>query len=75
MSKRITVSVPDDIYWRLEKQVPERQLSKFVSDSIEEKLVGHLTTEEAIRAFFAMSKELPKRSSEEIKAAIEYGRM
>ena len=39
-TQRVTVSLPGYIYDRLVKQVPERQVSRFVAGLLEEKLLS-----------------------------------
>lgn len=75
MSKRITVSLSDTIYQRLLDSVSDRQISKFVSDSVEQKLTGNLTTKEAVEQFFTLQKKLPIVPMDVVQSNIKRGRM
>ena len=75
-TQRVTVSLPDYIYRRLVKQVPERQVSRFVASVLEEKLFMHKKqTTDPIDDFVNLRRKLPKISDKKIFAAIRKGRM
>jgi len=75
-TKRVTVSLPSYIYDRLIKQVPERQVSRFVAGLLEEKLiVQKKQITDPIKDFVDLRSKLPKVSDKKIFAAIRKGRM
>lgn len=74
-TQRVTVSLPSYIYGRLIKQVPERQISRFVADVLEEKLLASLIkSRDPIDDFLEMRKKVPKLSYKKIREAINKGR-
>jgi hypothetical protein len=73
--KRITISLPTYLYDQIVATVPERQISKFVSQSIEDKLLDKKRiTYKTAKDIYVLRDSLPKFSSEDIKKAIEKGR-
>ena len=75
-TQRVTVSLPSYIYDRLIKQVPERQVSRFVAGLLEEKLiVQKKQITDPIKDFVDLRSKLPKVSDKKIFAAIRRGRM
>lgn len=74
--QRITVSLPGYIYEKLVKQVPERQVSRFVANVLEKELIMQKEqTIDPIKDFIDLRKKLPKMSDKKIFAAIRKGRM
>ncbi len=75
-TQRVTVSLPGYIYDRLIKQVPERQVSRFVAGLLEEKLLSSfIKSADPINEFLKLRKKVPKFSDKEIKEAINKGRV
>lgn len=75
-TQRITVSLPGYIYEKLVKQVPERQVSRFVANVLEKELIIQKEqTIDPIKDFIDLRKKLPKMSDKKIFAAIRKGRM
>ena len=75
-TQRVTVSLPGYIYNRLIKQVPERQISRFVASVLEEKLLASfIKPANPIDEFLKLRKKVPKFSDKEIKEAIDKGRV
>lgn len=86
MSKRLTISMPAYVYQQLKKLAPKGKISQFVTEAVEVKLLKEKLDrareqqaqergESAVERFLALRDELPKFTDEEIKAAIEKGRM
>ena len=74
-TQRVTVSLPNYIYERLVKQVPERQVSRFVAGVLEEKLLASLgKSNDPVDDFLEMRKKVPKLSYKKIREAINKGR-
>ena len=74
--RRVTVSLPNYIYQRLVKTVPERKISSFVARVLEEELiVQKRPTRDPIKDFVDLRSKLPKISDKKIFAAIRKGRM
>ena len=74
-TQRVTVSLPNYIYERLVKQVPERQVSRFVAGVLEEKLLASLgKSNDPVDDFLEMRKKVPKFSYKKIREAINKGR-
>lgn len=74
--RRVTISLPNYIYQRLVKTVPERKISSFVARVLEEELVvqkNRIT--DPIKDFVDLRNKLPKISDKKIFAAIRKGRM
>lgn len=73
--RRVTVSLPNYIYQRLVKTVPERKVSSFVAAVLEEKLLASLgKSSNPIDDFLEMRKNVPKLSYKKIREAINKGR-
>ncbi len=74
-TKRITVSMPTHLYNQLIETVPERQVSKFVSESVEERLLAlKRAPYGGAKDLLVLRDSLPRYSTEEIKNAINKGR-
>jgi transcriptional regulator of met regulon len=73
-SKRITISIPEHVYTMLVNEVPERHISKFVSASVEEKLLSQKRVQYRTASdLYLLRDSLPRFSKDEIKDAIEKG--
>lgn len=74
-TQRLTVSLPDYLYDRLQLLVRERQLSAFVAQAVEEKILVQTEEADPVEAFLNWRRVVPKFSDRQILAAIEKGRM
>lgn len=73
--RRVTVSLPNYIYQRLVKTVPERKVSSFVARVLEEELLVSIEKPiDPIDDFLEMRKKVPKLSYKKIREAINKGR-
>lgn len=75
-SQRITISLPNYLYDRLKKRVPNRQVSRFISEAVSEKLPVVLQTaeEDPVEAFLEMGKHFKKLPLSQILKNIRRGR-
>lgn len=76
-TKRITVSVPTYIYKQAKKMVKDRELSSFVADAIQEKVINTRIKEKTdpVEVFMNLRKKYPhKLSTKQILANISKGR-
>ena len=73
-TQRITISLPIYVQQRLVKIVPDRQISNFITQIIEEKLLTMETSGDPIEDFFAYRGKLPQKNTKQILAAIHKGR-
>ena len=70
---KFSVSMPRYIYEQLAAKLGKREVSGFIADAVEERLLGE-ATEDIVEAFIAMRQRLPKVSTKAIKEAMEKGR-
>lgn len=74
-TQRITVSLPQYIHEDLLASVSKRQLSRFVAEAVEERLLDQkIKPADPIDQFLNLRKKLPKFSNKEILEAIRKGR-
>lgn len=73
-SQKVTVSLPQYLYRKLVKEIPSRQVSRFVAGAIEEKLLRPKAEKDPIESFLKLRKKLPKLKDKEIIGAIKKGR-
>ena len=73
--QRITVSLPNHIYEDLLRLLGKGNVSSFVAEATEAKLLEEkMEPKDPIEAFFALRKITTKRSFKQILAAIRKGR-
>lgn len=73
--QRVTVSLPKYIYEDLTALLPRGEISSFVAEATESKLLEEkFEKKDPIEAFFAHRKDLPKLTDRQIMAAIRKGR-
>ena len=65
---------PSYIYQQLASRLGKREVSSYISEAVEEKLLNE-AIEDNVEAFIAMRERLPKFSAKAIKKAIERGRI
>jgi metal-responsive CopG/Arc/MetJ family transcriptional regulator len=73
-TQRLTVSLPDYLYDRLQPLLQERQLSSFVAEAVEEKILARTQKDDPVEAFLGWRRVVPKFSNRQILAAIRKGR-
>ena len=73
--KRVTVSLPTYVYEDLIALLPRGEISSFVAEATENRLLEEkFEKKDPIEAFFAHKKDLPKLTHKQIMAAIRKGR-
>lgn len=73
--QRLTVSLPYNVYEELVSVVGRGKVSPFVAEATESKLLEEkLRKKDPVAAFFSHKKGLPKRTHNEILAAVKKGR-
>jgi hypothetical protein len=76
MNSRITVSLPDYTYQNLVRIVPMGQISRFVAEAVEQKMVSAPKSDsDPVARFLEAGKDLPKRNIAGIIEAIGKGRL
>jgi hypothetical protein len=76
MNSRITVSLPDYTYQNLVRVVPVGQISRFVTEAVEQKMASSSKpTSDPVAEFLEAGENLPRKNSAAILAAIEKGRL
>ncbi len=68
---KISISIPEYIY---ERVAQTKNVSAFITEAVEEKLLTE-TIENPVEDFIAMRSRLPKIRKEDIREAINKGRM
>jgi hypothetical protein len=74
-TQRLTVSLPDYLYDQLQPLLQERQLSAFVAEAVEEKILAQTQSDDPVEAFLDWRRVVPKLSDQQILTAIRKGRM
>lgn len=74
-TQRLTISLPDYLYQQLQAHAPKRQVSRFVTEAIEEKVLEEKIPTDPVEDFIRQRDKLPKFSYKQIRKAIERGRM
>lgn len=75
MNSRITVSLPDYTYQNLVRVVPVGQISKFVTEAVEQKMASSPKSySDSVAQFLAAGKGLPQKDIAGIIEAIGKGR-
>lgn len=75
MNSRITVSLPDYTYQNLVRVVPVGQISKFVTEAVEQKMASHPKSySDPVAQFLAAGKGLTQKDIVGIIEAIGKGR-
>lgn len=75
-AQRVTISLPDYLYSQLKLLLNKGDLSSFIAEAAEEKLLEEkLAPKDPIKAFFAHKKKLPKITDKQIFAAVRKGRV
>ena len=76
-TQRITISLPDYLYQQLQTYAPKRQVSRFVAEAVEAKILDKTIPTDPIEDFITLkhSLNLPKLTFKQLKAAIAKGRM
>lgn len=73
--QRVTVSLPINVYEDLTTLLPRGEISSFVAEATESKLLEEkFEKKDPIEAFFALRKIAPRRTTKQILAAIRKGR-
>lgn len=74
--KRITVTLPGYLHENLSRKVPPGQVSRFIAEAVENRLLN-AETEDAIEEFVALRAKLKKyrKSGDSILKAIKKGRL
>lgn len=76
MNSRITVSIPDYTYQNLVRVVPAGQISKFVTEAVEQKIASSPKSySDPVAQFLAAGKSFPQKNISEIIKAIGKGRI
>ena len=70
---KFSVSMPSYMYEQLAAKLGKREVSGFITDAVEERLLDEVTQDD-VEAFIAMRQRLPKVSTKVIKEAMEKGR-
>lgn len=74
-TQRVTVSLPDYLYTELRLMLGRGDLSSFMAEAAEEKMLDEkLTPKDPIKAFFAHKEYLPKLTTKQILVNIRKGR-
>lgn len=71
---KFSISMPSYIYQQLARLLDKRELSRFISEAVEEKILGE-AVQNSVEDFIALRSRLPKIDKESILAAIEKGRI
>lgn len=71
---KFSVSMPEYLYAQLATKLGKREVSGFITDAVEEKLLN-VATDDAVETFIAMRQKIPKVNAKAIKEAVEKGRM
>ncbi len=76
-TQRVTISLPQYLYERLASLIPNRQLSSFITQALEEKVLGMVMKkkENPYEEFLQLRDKLPKISREQIIKSIDAGRL
>lgn len=78
-TQRVTVSLPDYLYSQLVEQTLSRQLSGYIADAVEEKLLKTRFVQDkpfdSVFEFLELRRAMPKISDKKIFDAIQKGRM
>ena len=74
-TQRLTVSLPDYLYDQLQPLLQERQLSAFVAEAVEEKILAQTQSDDPVEAFLDWRRVVHKLSDQQILTAIRKGRM
>ncbi|MBI4034946.1 MAG: hypothetical protein HY381_00935 [Candidatus Chisholmbacteria bacterium] len=76
-TQRVTVSLPDYLYQQLQTYAGKRQVSRFVTEAVEAKILDKKIPTDPIEDFINLKKslQLPQLTWRQIKAAINKGRM
>ena len=74
-TQRITISLPDYLYQQLQTYAPKRQVSRFVAEAVEAKILDKTIPTDPIEDFINQREKLPKFTYKQIRRAIEKGRM
>jgi len=72
---RISITLPQYLQDSLTRSVPNGQISKFVSDAIEAKLIQTQTRLDPVDDYFKFAAQLPSVPFLKIKKAIAKGRV
>ena len=73
--QRVTVSLPKYIYEDLTTLLPRGEISSFVAEATQKRLLQKkLAPKDAIANFWALRKIAPKRTTRQILAGIHKGR-
>lgn len=76
MNNRITVSLPDYTYQNLVRVVPVGQVSKFVTEAVEQKMASSSKSySDPVAQFLAAGKSFPQKNIAGIIKAIGKGRI
>lgn len=70
---KFSVSMPSYIYEQLAVKLGKREVSGFIADAVEKRLLDE-TIQDDVEAFIAIRQKLPKVSVKAIQEAIEKGR-
>jgi hypothetical protein len=70
---KISISLPPHITDYLSAKVGKREVSKYITIALEEKMLRD-TVDDPVETFIAMRKNVPKISDHAIRAAIVKGR-
>ena len=73
-TQRITISLPDYLYQQLQTYAPKRQVSRFVTEAVEAKILDKKIPTDPIEDFIAFRDKLPKFTTKQILKAIHRGR-
>ncbi|MBI5356640.1 hypothetical protein HZB78_03430 [Candidatus Collierbacteria bacterium] len=74
-TSRITVSLPDYTYQNLVRIVPVGQISRFVTEAVEQKMASAKSVSDPVAQFLEAGDNLPRKNTAAILAAIEKGRL
>ncbi len=74
--KKITISIPDYLYWQVKKLTKPGEVSRFFTEAIFNKISALVLTKtgDPVEEFLALRDELPKFSRDEILESIHSGR-
>lgn len=72
-TQKISVSLPFHLYDYLAINIPSREISSYISEAVEHKILNEKVSS-AVNSFLALKSKLPKFKNKTILSAIHQGR-